>query len=614
MSAVEGAKFGVGSEEIKIPYRNLAELFLKRAEETPDETAYIYKSDGEWKEMNWKDFVERAKVVASGLIELGVKREDRVAIYSYNRLEWIMCDLGIFMSGGISVPIYHSLPFNQSSYIINDSDTVVVFAENPDIVNEMREKRGEIPLVTRIISFDEGVEEDDFVMRWSSFQKLGEESLEKNVSKIKENIDSMRPEDIATIVYTSGTTGVPKGVVQTHLNHLSMVEMLADIGDIRKDDIGLLFLPLAHSFARAVEYVHPKIGLKMAIAESIEKVVDNLAEVRPTIFPSVPRVFEKVHARVVSEAEKSPLKKKIFDWALRVGREVGELKLKKQDIPFSLNLKYKIAHKLVFSKLHKRLGGRIRFFVSGGAPLPKEIADFFWAAGLLILEGYGLTETTPALTINRTYDFKFGTVGKPLKWVEIKIAEDGEILARGPNIAKGYWKKPKETAEVFEESGWFHTGDIGEFDEDGFLKITDRKKDLIKTAGGKYVAPQPIENEIKTKSPLISQVVVIGDMRPYCVALITLNKEETIKWAEQNGIPTSDWNALINHEKLLGEIQSVIDEVNSHLASFETIKKFRILPDDFTIEDGSLTPTLKVKRRVIMKRYKDVIDTMYSSK
>ena len=614
MSSVEGVKSGVGSEEIKIPYRNLAELFLRRAEETPDETAYIYKSDGEWKEMSWKDFVERAKVVASALIELGLKREDRVAIYSYNRLEWIMCDLGIFMAGGISVPIYHSLPFNQSSYIINDSDTVVVFAENPDIVKEMREKRSEISLVMKVISFDEGVDEDDFVMRWSSFQKLGEESLEKNLPKIKENIDSMKHEDIATIVYTSGTTGVPKGVVQTHLNHLSMVEMLADIGDIRKDDIGLLFLPLAHSFARAVEYVHPKIGLKMAIAESIEKVVDNLAEVRPTIFPSVPRVFEKVHAKVVAEAEKSPLKKKIFNWALRVGREVGELKLKKQNIPFSLNLKYKIAHKLVFSKLHKRLGGRIRFFVSGGAPLPKEIADFFWAAGLLILEGYGLTETTPALTINRTYDFKFGTVGKPLKWVEIKIAEDGEILARGPNIAKGYWKKPKETAEVFEESGWFHTGDIGEFDEDGFLRITDRKKDLIKTAGGKYVAPQPIENEIKTKSPLISQVVVIGDMRPYCVALITLNKEETIKWAEQNGIPTSDWNSLINHEKLLGEIQSVIDEVNSRLASFETIKKFRILPDDFTIEDGSLTPTLKVKRRVIMKRYKDVIDTMYSSK
>jgi long-chain acyl-CoA synthetase len=393
-----------------------------------------------------------------------------------------------------------------------------------------------------------------------------------------------------------------------------MVEMLYDIGDIREDDVCLLFLPLAHSFAKAVEYVHPRFGIKIAFAESIDKVIDNLAEVRPTVFPSVPRVFEKVYAKVRANAEASPIKKKIFDWAISVGKKYGDYKIKGQKPPLGLSIKHKIAHKLVFSKIHERVGGRIRFFISGGAPLSKEIAEFLWSVGLLVLEGYGLTETTPAISINTTREFKFGTVGKPLKWVEVKIAEDGEILARGPNIAKGYWKKPKETEEVFKPDGWFHTGDIGIIDEDGFLKITDRKKDLIKTAGGKYVAPQPIENAIKAGSPLISQAVVIGDARPYCVALITLNKDEVLNFAKAKGLDTSkSYEEIINDPVIVSEIQRVVDEVNSKLASFETIKKFRIIPQDFMIEDGSLTPTLKVKRKVIMERYKDIINEMYSS-
>lgn len=599
-------------EEVKIPYRNIPDLFLWRVKETPDKIAYTYKDGGSWKSITWKEFYERSKKIASGLIELGFKKGDRASIYSYNRLEWIITDIGTMLAGGVSIPIYHSLPFNQSSYIINDSDSVIVFAENPAIIQEMKQNIKEIPLVNKIISFDESVEEDGVLIRFSTLEKIGEENLQKNEKIIQSNIENTKLDDIATIVYTSGTTGVPKGVVQPHINHLSTVEMLYEIRDIVQDDTVLLFLPLAHSFARAVEFVHPKFGVNMAIAESIDKVVDNLVEVKPTVFPSVPRVFEKVYSKVKSESQASPIKAKIFNWAINVGRKYNEAK-REGTIPFSLALKHKIAHKLVFSKLHKKLGGRMRFFISGGAPLSKEIAEFFWACGLLILEGYGLTETAPAISINTTKEFKFGTVGKPLKWVEVKIAEDGEILARGPNIMRGYWKKPKETEEVLEKDGWFHTGDIGEFDKDGFLKITDRKKELIKTSGGKYVAPAPIENSIKSKLPLISQAVVIGDMRPYCVALVTLNKEEVIKWGERKGIG-SDYEKIIQSNELRSEIQRVIDEVNSNLASFESIKYFEIIPEDFTVEDGTITPTLKVKRKAVMQKYKDVIDKMYKSK
>jgi long-chain acyl-CoA synthetase len=600
--------------EVKIPFRNIPDLYKWRVNETPDRSAFSYKKDNQWVDISWKDFFERAKCIASALIHMGFKKGNAAAIYSYNRLEWVLADLGILLAGGASITVYHSLPFNQASYIINDSESTFVFAENKAIIEEMKEKRTEIPNVQKVISFDNGVKEGDFIIGFKTFEDLGRSYLRNYEKQIEENIEKIKLDDIATMVYTSGTTGVPKGVIQTHLNHLSMVEMLYDIRDIREDDVCLLFLPLAHSFAKAVEYVHPRFGIKIAFAESIDKVIDNLAEVRPTVFPSVPRVFEKVYAKVRSNAEASPIKKKIFDWAISVGKKYGDYKIKGQKPPLGLSIKHKIAHKLVFSKIHERVGGRIRFFISGGAPLSKEIAEFLWSAGLLVLEGYGLTETTPAISINTTREFKFGTVGKPLKWVEVKIAEDGEILARGPNIAKGYWKKPKETEEVFKPDGWFHTGDIGIIDEDGFLKITDRKKDLIKTAGGKYVAPQPIENAIKAGSPLISQAVVIGDARPYCVALITLNKDEVLNFAKAKGLDTSkSYEEIINDPVIISEIQKVIDGVNSNLASFETIKKFRIIPQDFMIEDGSLTPTLKVKRKVIMERYKDIINEMYSS-
>ena len=597
----------VGKE---IKFKNIPDLFRWRVEQTPERDAFLFKRGEVWTRMRWDEVWRKAKALASALIESGFEKGDKACIWSYTRPEWIICDLAIQLAGGISVPIYQTLPIDQAGYIINDSEATFVFAEDEDKVQKLKDAREQIPRVKKVISFPK-IDEDDFVVSLERFEGEGEEKISKNEGRIDDVIKNTDLDDIATLVYTSGTTGVPKGVIQTHLNHLSMVEMLASIGDLKEDDNLFLFLPLAHSFARAIEMIHPRIGFLLSFAESIEKVVDNLAEVKPTVFPSVPRIFEKVHSAVLGQAK--GIKKKIIDWALNVGREAGKYRYEKKTLPPLLALKYKIAHALVFSKLHKKLGGRIRFFVSGGAPLSKEIAEFFWAAGLLILEGYGLTETTPALTINTTREFKFGTVGKPLKWVEIKIAEDGEIVARGPNIAKGYWKKPKETEEVFKPDGWFHTGDIGEFDEDGFLRITDRKKDLIKTAGGKYVAPQPIENMIKASSPLISQVVVIGDAKPYCVALVTLDREATEKWAREQGIDLP-WEELVKHELVQKHVQEVIDKVNSRLARFETIKKFAILPEDFSIEAGDLTPTLKVRRKIVMQKYKDIIDSLYEGK
>jgi long-chain acyl-CoA synthetase len=383
---------------------------------------------------------------------------------------------------------------------------------------------------------------------------------------------------------------------------------------VGEDEICLLFLPLAHSFARAVEYMDIKAGTITAFAESIEKVRDNLQEIRPHFLPSVPRIFEKVYQGIQQNAAQgSPLKQKIFRWSIEVGRKVSQRQLEKKPIPPLLALQHKLAHKLVHSKIQQRLGGRIRYFISGGAALSRQIAEFFHAVGLTVLEGYGLTETTPVLTVNRPDAIKFGTVGKVIPGVEVKIAADGEILAKGPNVVypKGYYKRPDANAEAFDAEGWFHTGDIGEFDAEGFLRITDRKKDLIKTSGGKYVAPQNIENLLKTDAR-ISQVMVHGDNRKFCSALITLNQEVVEAWAKAQGIAYADWNDLCSKPQVREMAQSIVNEKNAQLASYETIKKFAIVPQDFTQETGELTPTLKVKRKVVTEKYRGILDGFYN--
>lgn len=597
---------------MKYEFENIPQMFFARAEQYNTRTAFRYKKEGKWVDESWNELKDKVLAIASGLLEIGIKKGDKVNIISQTRAEWVLADIGSLSIGAITAPIYPSNTPEQCAYIINDSEARVIFVENAQQLEKILSIKKEIPNIIKIIVFEPGFKTDDkSVISLDELIRIGKSALSKNEQVIKKTIEEIKADDVATFVYTSGTTGPPKGVIQTHKNHIAMVSNLRKVYDHRSGDINLFFLPLAHSFARCIEYfsIYTADGV-VAFAESIDKVAQNLVEVRPNIMASVPRIFEKVYQAVLSGAQASPLKKKIFDWAIGVGRQVSQLIQKKQPVPLGLRIKRAIAHKLVFSKLHEKLGGRIRFFVSGGAPLSREIAEFFHAAGILILEGYGLTETCPATHINRYDNYKFGTVGQPIPGVEVKLAPDGEIIVRGDNIAKGYYKKPEETREAFTEDGWFKTGDIGEIDSEGFLRITDRKKDLIKTAGGKFVAPQNIENMLKA-DPFISQAVVIGDQKPYCVVLIAINKEEAEKFAKEKGIQYKDYLDLTRKPEIRERVKQTIDAVNSKLAKFETLKKFEILPKDLTQEDDELTPTLKVKRKNIMKKYKDLIDSMY---
>ncbi|HEY4715975.1 MAG TPA: long-chain fatty acid--CoA ligase [bacterium] len=600
---------------MKYEFKNLGQMFFSRMSRYTDNPALRYKKDGQWVDVTWKEAGDSVKAIASALLAIGVKRGDKISIQSQSRLEWVLCDIGALSIGAITVPIYPSNTAEQSEYIINDSEAKVLIVENLMQLDKIKQIRQKIPNVIKIIVIKELTKsEDKTISSLDELINLGKSELKKNDEQIKKILEEISIEDVATLVYTSGTTGSPKGVIQTHKNHIAMSTNLYKVYSHNPGDINLLFLPLAHSFARGIEFfgIYSGTGI-MAFAESVEKIAQNLVEVKPQVMASVPRIFEKVYQAVLSGAQASPVKKKIFDWALEVGKQVSRLIQKKQPVPLGLRIKRSIAHKLVFSKLHAKLGGRIRFFISGGAPLSRDIAEFFHAAGILILEGYGLTETVPATHINRIDGYKFGTVGQLIPGVEVKIAPDGEIIVRGDNIAtKGYFKKPEATAESFTADGWFKTGDIGEIDSEGFLKITDRKKDMIKTAGGKFVAPQNIENILKT-DPFVSQAVVIGDQRPYCVVLIAVNKEEAEKFAKGNGIQYKDYSDLIKNPQIRERVKHTIDAVNSKLASFESLKKFELLPQDLTQEGGELTPTLKVKRKVIMQKYNELVDSMYKN-
>ncbi|HJR01588.1 MAG TPA: long-chain fatty acid--CoA ligase, partial [Methylomirabilota bacterium] len=511
---------------------NLASMFWNRVERDGDRAAQRYKAGGTWHTLSWRQVGEAVRELATGLLVLGRRKDDAVGILSASRAEWVQADFAIFSAGCRTIPIYPTYPPDLIQYLVNDAGVKTLFVEDPGQLAKVLEVQGKLDGLEQIVVMQgyQG-EASPRIMTWEELRRRGRDSVERLKSDLAGRVAAVRPDDIATIVYTSGTTGPPKGVVQTHGNHMATLESAARMDTIEDGATHLLFLPLAHSFARLESFLGVHRGLVTAFAENIDKLRDNLPEVKPDFICSVPRVFEKVYAGVIAKAEAgSPIKKKIFHWAVGVGREVSRLQQARKPVPGALAFKYRLAHKLVFSKLHAALGGRLRFAVSGGAPLSKEIAEFFHAAGILILEGYGLTETCPSLTFNRLQHFKFGSVGQAQPGIEVKIAPDGEILGRGGNIAKGYFKKPEATAEVFLADGWFATGDIGRFDEEGFLYITDRKKDLIVTAGGMNIAPQNIENLLKG-DPFISQAMVHGDRRPYPVAILTLNPEELAKFA-----------------------------------------------------------------------------------
>ncbi len=592
----------------------LARMFWDRVERSGDRPAHQFKQSADWKTITWREVGDVVREVALGLLALGRGKGDAVALLSTSRAEWVQADFAIFSAGCVTVPVYPTYPPDLIAYVVNDSGAKTIIVEDPAQLSKVLEARDKTPGLEQIVVITgyDAPQPPKMVMTWETLRRLGRDSVDAHRSTLAERVASTRPTDLATIVYTSGTTGPPKGVMQTHGNHIAAVTASKQATPVEEGWVHLLFLPLAHSFARLESFLGVAHGLTTAFAENLDKVGENLKETRPHFICSVPRVFEKVYGKILAGVEAgSPAKRKIFGWAVSVGRDVSRHQQRGQPVPATLELKRKLAHRLVFSKLHAALGGRLQWAVSGGAPLSRDIAEFFHAAGILLLEGYGLTETCPALTFNRPDRFKFGSVGQTLPGVQLRIAADGEILARGPNIATlGYFKQPEATREVFDLDGWFHTGDIGTIDGDGFLVITDRKKDLIVTAGGMNIAPQNIENLLKA-DPFISQVMIYGDRRPYPVALITVNPEELSKFAREQGILTSEAAAIVKHPKVVERVGRTVEEKNTQLQSYAKIKRFTVLATDFTLDGGELTPTLKVKRRVVSQKYKDTIEELY---
>ena len=602
-----------------MPYANLPEMFFTRAAELAGRPRYRHRDADGWHEVTWDAMAERVRAIAAGLIDLGVTPGDRIALLSATRPEWMEVDLAILACGALTIPIYQSSLPAECGYIIANSEASIVFVENPKQRAKIEQVAGqgfELDGVTQRLDLRAVITIDGEPGAGQSLAGLmahGREVLGSARAEIDRRIAALRRDQLATIVYTSGTTGPPKGVLQTHGNHLATVESTLRLGLVaREGEVDFFFLPLAHSFARMVEYFGIAAGSVTAFARSIDTLADDLASAQPHVVPAVPRIYEKLYGRMQAAREAgSPIQRAIFDWAVGVGRTRSRYEQERRPVPTLTRLQHAVAHRLVFSRIHRLLGGNVRYMVSGGAPLSREIAEFFHAIGILILEGYGLTETTPSLTANRPDRFKFGTVGLPIDCCEVRLAPDGEILARGANVALGYHRRPEATAESWDADGWFHTGDIGEFDGDGFLRITDRKKDLLKTSGGKYVAPQKIENLMKLQ-PHVSQAVLIGDNRKYCVALITLDAEEVDRWATAQGLRLGSSEEMAAHPAVRELIEGEVARVNRELASYESIKYFRILPRDLTTETGELTPSLKVKRKVVAERYRREIEEMYT--
>jgi long-chain acyl-CoA synthetase len=586
----------------------LTQLLANTLRAYPKDDLMLVKKDGKFAPISTREFGEAIQNLCLGLNSLGFRQGDKLCLLSENRPEWVMMDFATLCAAGLTVPIYTTLVSEQIRYIIDDSDATVVVVSNAELWKKVEAIRARLGKVRHYIMIDGPAPAGVL-----SLQELADKGRVLGAAipgLFNELVDRVKPGDEASLIYTSGTTGEPKGVILTHTNFLSNIETVRQIIEFSEKDVCLSFLPLSHVFERMVSFTYLHAGCTIAYAESVEAVAQNLLEVRPHIMVSVPRVFEKIYAKVMDQVLVSPaVRRKIFFWALGVGRQYGARKLARKPIPGGLKFKRAIAHKLVFSKIIARTGGRIRFFVSGAAPLSKEIAEFFYALGLVVLEGYGLTETSPALSVNTFENLRFGTVGKPIPGVEIRIAPDGEILAKGPNVMKGYYKKEAETREVF-EGGWFHTGDVGHLDGDGFLVITDRKKDLIVTSGGKNVAPQPIENLLKM-SPYIANAVVLGDRKRFVSALIVPEFEKLEAYARAQKIPFSDHEELVCDARIVDFMRAEVDKATPLLAAYEKIKKIVVLGRDFDIEKGEITPSLKVRRTIIEGRYQDLIESMY---
>jgi len=592
--------------------RTLCDIFRSAAASgKPD--LLLSKTGGAWRPISAADFGFTVRALSLGLNALGLQPGDRIAILSENRPEWAMADYAIVCAGAWSVPIYPTLPSAQIAFLLQNCGARAIFVSTAEQLAKIGPIRAQCPALEYVILLEGPASlAPEGLLSFHQVVDKGRPTLEMNPGVFEQRAARVRPDDVATIIYTSGTTGEPKGAMLTHHNFVSNVVSCCEVVPIRGDSTAISFLPLSHVFERMIDYAYAYRASTIAYAESIDKLRDNLLEVNPHCFAAVPRVYEKVHARILERAEKgSGLKRKIFAWALKVGRERLAYEERGEALPGGLARKVKLADRLVFGKVRHALGSRFAFAVSGGAPLSRDLAEFFLGAGVTIYEGYGLTETSPVICVNGPKAWRLGTVGRPIPGVEVRIAADGEILSRGPHIMKGYYKKPEATAEAIDADGWFHTGDIGRLDADGFLSITDRKKDLIVLAGGKKAAPQPIENELK-RSPFVGMPIVVGDRQKFLAVLIVPNFDRLKEWAAAENLSV-DWEAVDANPAVRRLYQGEIDVYNAEKPHHEQIRAFALLPRDLTIEDGSMTPTLKVKRRILENRYQALIEGMYQA-
>ncbi|MFD5379128.1 AMP-dependent synthetase/ligase [Streptomyces griseoincarnatus] len=605
---------------------SVATLFLERVAATPDGEAYRYpvppasgEGPDDWKSLTWAEAAERVHAIAAGLIELGVQPEERVALASSTRVEWILADLGILCAGAATTTIYPQTNAEESAYILSDSQSRVLVAENAQQAAKAVAKRDELPELTRVVVIDaDGADTDDFVITLAELEKRGAARLQKEPELIKERVAALTKDQLATLIYTSGTTGRPKGVRLPHDNWSYMAKAIAATGLVHSDDVQYLWLPLAHVFGKVLTSGQIEVGHVTAVDGRVDKIIENLPVVQPTYMAAVPRIFEKVYNGVAAKAKAGGgAKYKIFQWAAGVAREYAKVtqdnfrRTGSATAPAGLRTKHALADKLVYAKIREAFGGRLRACVSGSAALAPEIGYFFSGAGIHILEGYGLTESSAASFVNPGEAYRTGTVGKPLPGTEVRIAEDGEILMRGPGIMQGYHNLPDKTAEVLEEDGWFHTGDIGELSADGYLRITDRKKDLIKTSGGKYIAPAEVEGQFKAVCPYVSNILVHGADRNYCTALIALDEQSITAWAAENGLEGKPYAEIVAAPVTVEMVDGYVKQLNDGLQRWQTIKKFRLLPRDLDVEHGEITPSLKLKRPVVEREYKHLIEEMY---
>ncbi|GLW45704.1 AMP-dependent synthetase [Streptomyces sp. NBRC 14336] len=606
---------------------SVAALFLERVAATPDAEAYRYpvpnpagEGPDEWKSLTWSQAAERVYAIAAGLIELGVQPEQRVALASSTRIEWILADLGIMCAGAATTTIYPQTNADESAFILSDSESRVLIAEDAAQLAKAVEKRGELPALTHVVVIDPtDVETADWILTLDELQKRGAARLEKEGELIRKRVEAITKDQLATLIYTSGTTGRPKGVRLPHDNWAYMAKAIPATGLVGPEDVQYLWLPLAHVFGKVLTSGQIEVGHVTAVDGRVDKIIENLPVVQPTYMAAVPRIFEKVYNGVAAKARAGGgAKYKIFQWAAGVAREYAKVsqdnfrRTGTASVPFGLGAKHKIADALVYSKLREAFGGRLRACVSGSVALAPEIGFFFSGAGIHILEGYGLTESSAASFVNPGEAYRTGTVGKPLPGCEVRIADDGEILLRGPGIMEGYHGLPEKTAEVLEPDGWFHTGDIGELSPDGYLRITDRKKDLFKTSGGKYIAPTEIEGSFKAVCPFVSNILVHGADRNFCTALIALDEAALMGWAEENGLGGKSYAEVVAAPETVAMVEGYVKRLNEGLQRWQTIKKFRLLPRDLDVEHGEITPSLKLKRPVVEREYAHLLEEMYA--